>query len=542
MSALVMYRNGAIYSAADPFATAMLTDGGEVAWVGQEAAADALVDAKMEVIDLEGALMAPAFVDSHVHLTETGVALASLDLSGCASLEELLEAVAERAATQEGPVIGAGWDESLWQEVRLPSVDELEAAAPGRQVYLTRVDVHSGLVNRTLAQAAGLEGMDGWSGGPLAVREAHTRVRAQVLDFTAASRMRYQRLALDHFAANGYAAVAEMGAPQIGTRDDVTALNTLLDADGQDLPAVRIYWAQPVGSADEAREVLAGFGTERMAGLGGDLNIDGSLGSWTAHLRAPYTDEPSHRGTLYLDAAAIAEHVVACTEAGIQAGFHVIGDAGMDEAVAGFRLAEQRVGAAAIQRGRHRLEHAEMIDDQAIAAMLELGVTVSMQPLFDAMWGGPGAEYEQRLGAERSAAMNEVGRLLAAGVPVCLGSDSPVTANSPWATVKACLEHHTESARVSARAAFVAHTRAGYRAFGDPDPLAGQLVPGSEATFAIWAASELAVQTPDARVSSWSTDARAGTPMLPVLDEELPTCLRTVRRGRTIFEKSGTGK
>lgn len=538
MSGLVMYRNGAIYSAADPFATAMLTDGGEVAWVGQEAAAEALLDAKMEVVDLEGALIAPAFVDSHVHLTETGVALASLDLSTCASLSELLQAVTQRAAAEPGPIVGAGWDESQWPEGRIPSIDELEEAAPGREVYLTRVDVHSGLVNRTLAEEAGLDGLDGWDGGPLAVREAHTRVREQVLAFTSESRARYQRLALRHLASNGYGAVAEMAAPHIGTRDDVAALNTLLDQEGDDLPAVRIYWAQAVSSADEARQVLSEFDGDRMAGLGGDLNIDGSLGSRTAYLRTPYTDDASNRGTLYLEAEEIAQHVQACTEAGIQAGFHVIGDAGMDTAIAGFRRAEQRLGAAAIQRGRHRIEHAEMLDDEAISFLLDLGVTVSMQPLFDAMWGGPGEEYDQRLGTERSAAMNEVGRLLAAGVPVCLGSDSPVTATSPWATVKACLEHHTETARVSARAAFVAHTRAGYRAFGDPDPLAGQLVPGSEATFAIWAASELAVQTPDARVSSWSTDARAGTPMLPVLDEELPTCLRTVRQGRTIYQHS----
>lgn len=538
MSGLVMYRNGAIYSAADPFATAMLTDGGEVAWVGQEAAAEALLDSKMEVVDLEGALIAPAFVDSHAHLTETGVALASLDLSTCASLSDLLQAVTQRAAAEPGPIVGAGWDESQWPEGRIPSIDELEEAAPGRAVYLTRVDVHSGLVNRTLAQQAGLDGLDGWDGGPLAVREAHTRVREQVLAFTGESRARYQRLALQHLASNGYGAVAEMAAPHIGTRDDVAALNTLLDQEGDGLPAVRIYWAQAVSSADEARQVLSEFDGDRMAGLGGDLNIDGSLGSRTAYLRTPYTDDASNRGTLYLEAEEIAQHVQACTEAGIQAGFHVIGDAGMDTAIAGFRRAEQRLGAAAIQRGRHRIEHAEMLDDEAISFLLDLGVTVSMQPLFDAMWGGPGEEYDQRLGTERSAAMNEVGRLLAAGVPVCLGSDSPVTATSPWATVKACLEHHTETARVSARAAFVAHTRAGYRAFGDPDPLAGQLVPGSEATFAIWAASELAVQTPDARVSSWSTDARAGTPMLPVLDEELPTCLRTVRRGRTIYQRS----
>lgn len=537
MPELVMYRNGAIYSAADPFATAMLIDGGSVAWVGQEAAAEALLDERMEVVDLEGALVAPAFVDSHAHLTETGVALASLDLAGCTSLDGFLAAVADRANTVAGPVIGAGWDESTWPEARVPTVEELESAAPDREVYLTRVDVHSGLVSRSLAVAAGLDGLDGWEGGPVAVREAHTRVRDHILSFDAGSRADYQRRALQHMASHGYAAVAEMAAPHIGTREDVSALNGLLDTEGEDLPAVRIYWAETVGTAEEARTVMEEFDSPRIAGLGGDLNIDGSLGSRTAYLREPYTDVPSTQGCLYLDAETIATHVQACTEAGVQAAFHVIGDAGMDEAVAGFRLAADRLGVSAIQRGRHRIEHAEMLDDSAVGTWLELGVTVSMQPLFDALWGGPHGQYEQRLGVQRSAAMNEIGRLLTSGVPVCLGSDSPVTEMNPWATVKACLEHHTESSRVSARAAFVAHTRAGYRAFGDPDPLAGQLVPGSEATFAIWAASELAVQTPDARVSSWSTDARAGTPMLPVLEDSLPTCLGTVRRGRTIFRR-----
>ncbi|MDN5812432.1 MAG: amidohydrolase family protein, partial [Micrococcaceae bacterium] len=523
MPALVMYRNGAIYSAADPFATAMLIDGGSVAWVGQEAAADALIDERMEIVDLDGALVAPAFVDSHAHLTETGVALASLDLSGCTSVDGFLAAVSERAATRPGPVIGAGWDESTWPEARTPTVEELDTAAPGREVYLTRVDVHSGLVSSALAAAAGIHGLDGWDGGPVAVREAHTRVREHILSFDAGSRADHQRRALQHLASHGYAAVAEMAAPHIGTRADVSALNDLLDAEGEDLPAVRIYWAETVDTAQQARSLFDDFDSPRMAGLGGDLNIDGSLGSRTASLREPYADAPSTSGCLYLDAETIATHVQACTEAGIQAAFHVIGDAGMDEAVAGFRLAADRLGIAAIQRGRHRIEHAEMLDETAIDTWLELGVTVSMQPLFDALWGGPHGQYEQRLGGERSARMNEVGRLLTRGVPVCLGSDSPVTEMSPWATVKACLEHHTESSRISARAAFVAHTRAGYRGFGDPDPLAGQLVPGSEATFAIWAASELAVQTPDARVSSWSTDARAGTPMLPVLEDSLPT-------------------
>src|SRR5215217_2558365 len=87
----VLYRNGSVYTAADPFATAMLVDGDTVAWVGSEQAASSIADSSMEIIDLHGALVAPGFVDSHVHLTETGIALGSLELGGVRSARQLLD-------------------------------------------------------------------------------------------------------------------------------------------------------------------------------------------------------------------------------------------------------------------------------------------------------------------------------------------------------------------------------------------------------------------------------------------------------------------
>src|SRR5680860_285071 len=94
---VVLYRNGSVYTAADPFASAMLVDGDTVAWVGSEQAASSIADGSMEIIDLRGALLAPGFVDSHVHLTETGLALDSLKLDGARSAAELLDAVAATA-------------------------------------------------------------------------------------------------------------------------------------------------------------------------------------------------------------------------------------------------------------------------------------------------------------------------------------------------------------------------------------------------------------------------------------------------------------
>jgi predicted amidohydrolase YtcJ len=142
--------------------------------------------------------------------------------------------------------------------------------------------------------------------------------------------------------------------------------------------------------------------------------------------------------------------------------------------------------------------------------------------------------YAQRLGRDRALAMNPFAALSAAGVALALGSDSPVTPLDPWGTIRAAVHHRTAGSGISARAAFSAHTRGGWRAARRDDE--GELVPGAPATFAIWQVEgELLVQAPDDRVSGWSTDPRAGVSGLPDLDAGDPVCLRTVVRGRDAF-------
>ena len=536
---LDLYRNGSIYSPADPFATAMLVENGTVAWIGSESAAGALLDARMNEIDLQGALVAPAFVDSHVHLGALGARLSGLDLGDARSAGEILELVSSAAGAGTGVIQGAGWDEATFADPVLPSLEELERAAQGREVYLSRIDVHSALISPSLAGRLGLvEGPE--FSGAVVRGSLHARVRAAVFAYDEEVNASHRERALAHLAATGHGTVVEMAAEHISGRSDLQALLHRGEEETALSPRLYAYWAQAVTEESEARELLASFGSPSVVGLGGDLNIDGSIGSRTALLRADYQDAPGSRGNSYLSVDEISAHVSACSLAGIQASFHVIGDAGLDAALEGFAKAAENVGIAAVQAGRHRLEHVEMADDRARARMLDFSLTASMQPQFDELWGGPNGLYEKRLGSGRAAGMNAIGKFLSAGVPVTVGSDAPVTAASPWSSIKACLELNDEQARISAKAAFMAHTRSGFRALGESNPLAGQLVTGAEATFAIWNASELTVQTPDVRVSSWSTDARAGTPMLPVLEDEMPTCLRTVRAGRILFDTMGS--
>ncbi len=515
-----------MHSPADPFATAMVVEAGHVAWVGSEGAADAFADGVDEVVDLDGALVTPAFTDAHVHVTATGLALTGLDLSDVPSLEAALARVREFAAARphDRVLLGHGWDASRWPGGRPPTRAELDEAAGGRPLYLSRIDVHSAVVTTALlAMAPGATTTD----GPLTA-DAHHAVRAAALGaITAGQRTEAQRAALVHAASLGIGSVHECGGPEISSEDDFTGLLGL--AAGEPGPRVIGYWAER--DVAKARELGA-------LGAAGDLFVDGALGSHTACLHAPYGDA-DHTGTAYLDAAEVAAHVVACTESGLQAGFHAIGDAAVTAVVDGVRAAAEKVGLARVRAARHRVEHAEMLTPETVAALAELGLTASVQPAFDALWGGADGMYARRLGARRAATLNPFAALLRAGVPLAFGSDSPVTPFDPWGTVRAAAFHRTAEHRVSVRAAFTAHTRGGWRAIGRDD--AGILVPGAPADYAVWRVGELVVQAPDDRVARWSTDPRSGTPGLPDLTPggELPVCLRTVVGGRTVFARPG---
>ncbi|MBQ0854211.1 amidohydrolase [Streptomyces sp. BH-SS-21] len=523
----VLLRGGEVHSPADPFATAMVVERGQVAWVGSEGAADAFSDGVDEVVDLEGALVTPAFTDAHVHTTATGLALTGLDLSGTRTLGDALARVRDFAASRpdDRVLLGHGWDASRWPERRPPRRDELDGATGGRPLYLSRIDVHSAVATTALLDMTpGVRGASGFQDGEPLTRDAHHAVRAAAFAaVTPAQRAEAQRAALRHAASLGIGSVHECAGPEISSEDDFTGLLRLAAEEAG--PRVVGYWAEQ----DVAKARALG-----AAGAAGDLFVDGALGSHTACLHRPYTDA-EHTGTAYLDTDAVAAHVVACTEAGLQAGFHAIGDAAVASVVDGMRAAAEKVGLARVRAARHRVEHAEMLTPETIAGFADLGLTASVQPAFDALWGGEEGMYAERLGAERARTLNPYAALLRAGVPLAFGSDSPVTPLDPWGTVRAAAFHRTPEHRVSVRAAFTAHTRGGWRAVGRDD--AGSLVPGAPADYAVWRTEELVVQAPDDRVARWSTDPRSGTPGLPDLSPgaDLPVCLRTVVAGRTVF-------
>ncbi|WP_370514098.1 amidohydrolase [Cellulomonas sp. JZ18] len=536
-----LYRHGVVHSPSDPFAEAILVEDGTVAWMGSDDTADGLVASVDEVVDLEGALVAPGSSTPTCTCWRPRSRPAGWTCPrprACAAWPTRSPRSRAPSPTARGdrrPLLGSGWDERTWPEGRPPTRAEVDAVAPGIPVYLARVDVHSAVVSTPLADAAGLRALPGWSEDGRVEREAHHAARALAREVDAEERTALYREALTAAAAAGVVAVHEQSAPSIDTRAGLRELLALTADPSSALPLVIGYRGERCVTVDDARALLADL--PGLTGIGGDLNVDGSIGSRTAALRQPYADAPDTRGRLYLTAEEVANHVTAVTRAGSHAAFHVIGDRALDEVLLGLRAAADVEGMAAVAGAGHRLEHAELVDAPSLAQIVLLGLRLSVQPAFDAAWGGPDGMYAARLGRGRAAALNPLADLAAAGVPLALGSDAPVTPVDPWAGVRAAAHHHEPDQRVSVRAAFRAATRGGWRLAHLDHTGAGELRVGAPAHLAVWRAEHLVVQA--SRTSTWSADARAGSPLLPDLSPGAPAprCVRTVRAGVVLHDE-----
>lgn len=562
----LLLRGGRVLAPGRPDATALLVRDGRVAWVGDEDGADSLQQSAHAVtdrIDLDGALLTPAFVDAHVHLVATGLTVGPspgvADLTPVRSAAQLLHAVAvaARALPPGRTVLGFGWDDSTWQRPgELPTRAQLDRAAGGRPVFLGRVDVHSALISGPAVSADGSasvvppgassrgDPLVRWEAGP--GRPTLPSVLAGVL--TRDARRGLVAAALDAAAAQGIACVHEMAAPQLAQLDDLALIDQLgcllrpgdgdlgpdvrgpdgRRSDGQvPRPLVAAWWGEHVADGGLLAAVTAG-----ATGCGGDLCLDGSLGSRTAALSAPYADAP-HAGELYLDADAVAEHVVACSRAGVSTGFHLIGDRAGETAAAGLTLAAAVVGVPAVAATAPRLEHAEMLPAHLLAPLAALGAVASVQPAFATTWGGRGGMYERRLGRARTDMTNRFADLVAAGFPVATGSDAPVTPLAGWSAVRDAVGNPVAGQGLSPRAAFAAATRGGWRVAGRTG--AGRLTIGAPAHLAWWdVTGGWGTATSDGRVQRWSTDPAAGVVPLPDLgpDVPLPACRGLLVGGR----------
>ena len=482
----------------DEPARALVTDGPRITWVGADPRDAPPVDA---TVDLGGAWVTPCFVDAHIHATNTGLAVDGVDGSGVGSAAELLDRL--RRHVEDHPdravLLGSAWDDFGWPEGGPPSAAQIAAVAPGRTVLLARVDGHSCLVDpATLARLPldRLFGVDrdahgeptGWLREE-ASEAAQTLVRGQLTP---------QRLAAARHAvcaaaaALGIGSFHEMGHPGLSGLDDARAWR-----DGDWPLDVQVWWAQ------------LDLAVAQDEGLrpGGDLFLDGSIGSCTAAMYTPYGAAGS-AGELFYDDDEVAAWFSACTRAGVSAGVHAIGERAIEQAVAALERVAAGQGSGAVRRCHHRVEHLELPNRAQVSRLAVLGVVASVQPAFDAAWGGAGQLYEQRFGRGIALCSNPFVWFQRAGVPMAFGSDSTVTPMDPWGAVAAA-EQHRGGLGVGRLQALTAHTLGGRFVAGQDD--VGPLAVGRRADLAVWDADPLAVA-----------------------DVRTLRCLATVVRGRSV--------
>ncbi len=276
-----LLRGGRIHNPVEPHATCLAITDGVVSWIGPDTGIEQAghID---DTVDLDGLFVAPAFVDAHVHCTDAGLAMVGLDLRAARSLTEALDLLRGHATVGSGLIWGHGWDESSWPEHRPPSRSEIDAAVGTRPTYLSRIDVHSAVVSSALGDRLDPDRAGFRADGPLtrdSHHEARGRARALLSDDDRATA---QRAFLQHAASRGIVEVHECAFSDPLAVADLAGLLALRTP-----VAVRAYLGQAVTDPMEAAELLARTGAH---GLGGDLSVDGALGSRTASLCAPYAD------------------------------------------------------------------------------------------------------------------------------------------------------------------------------------------------------------------------------------------------------------
>jgi predicted amidohydrolase YtcJ len=499
-----LYRDGRIHSLDAPDGSAVMIEDGVVAWVGDEDGAQSLADgagAVDEAINLHGALVTPGFVDARVNLTETGLRLTSVDLSGAKSLKEALERIDSAARAGRGrPILGGGWDERGWPEARPPTARELDRAGYGGTTFMLSADGRRAVASTPVLRALPRSPDGAERGGS---GESGAAGESTASGGAAGSALRGEAMA---------AARAVARSALLPTQHRAAQRRALEAAAAAGICAVH-------GFSEAADAAAEGTGGIEAGPEVADYIVDSLSDALTPSARGSQLDASQ------LDASSLGALIQESVSTGTQFAFDVSELSDIEPFLA-LLEAQAVVHGIGLRGARHRIERAMAIDDPA--RMAALGLVAILQP---------------------HAALN-LGAVAAAGVLLAFGSDAPFVPGGaslpadverpfdPWAAIRAATLGAGASGptRLSARAAFTAHTRAGWRAARRDEVGAGTLRVGAPAHLAIWAAGSLTHGAIDDRLSRWSTDQLAGLPGLPDLAEPLPRCLRTVVAGRTAFD------
>jgi predicted amidohydrolase YtcJ len=435
----------------NPWAEALAARGGAIVAVGSRDEAMRWKGPSTRVVEAPGALAVPGLVDAHGHVEMLGASLRQLDLRGVKSPEEVAAKVKEQAAAlpPDAWILGANWDQSLWPGEAYPDASVLDAAAPGRPVWLARVDGHAGwasteAMNRAKVDGATQPPSDGQihrrpDGLPTGVFiDGAMGLIDRVVPPASREELRARILAAQsHILARGLTGVHDAGVPS-----RVAEVFDELDREGLLKLRCHAMTSLPTGKEVEALALppveRPADGRFQMRAV--KLFIDGAMGSSGALLFEPYADGPDNKGLLLIDPKTLEAVTVAGLENGWQIAVHAIGDRGNALVLDAFAAAREAVPEATDPR--LRIEHAQVVRKEDVARFAELGVIASMQPSHasdDMRWA------DARLGPGRVEGAYAWRWFLDARVRVAFGSDFPVEIVDPqWGVYAAVTRQDRE--------------------------------------------------------------------------------------------------
>ncbi len=390
------------------------------------------------VIDLGGRPVYPGFIDAHAHLESLGSVLATINLMGTGSVEEIQRMIAG-AASRKQPgqwILGRGWDQNRWSGKQFPNHRDLDAVSGESPVYLKRVDGHAVWVNNLVLELAGVSKETPDPEGGRIIRDrngAPTGVfidnAIQIITAVMPQPARDERTAMVELAVKecvryGLTEVHDMGVDSIGV-----LVHKELAADGR-LP-LRVYVAlDGLGEAwrwYQTRGPEVGSSNNMLTIRAVKLYADGALGSRGAALLEPYSDDPPNRGLTLTSHGDLRNVVELALQTGFQVCVHAIGDRGNALTLDVYENAFKSLQVNGLD-ARFRVEHAQILHPDDIPRFARLGVIPSMQPAHctsDMYWA------ESRLGPDRVRGAYAWRTLLEAGSIIPAGSDFPVESPDP---------------------------------------------------------------------------------------------------------------
>jgi predicted amidohydrolase YtcJ len=473
---------------------AMAIGGGKVLAIGTTEAITRLAGPQTRLRDLKGGngstFVFPGFNDAHTHLGSAGQTKLNVDLTGVDSLAAMLARI-EVLAKNAPPghwLTGGNWDHTLWAAKTLPTRQDLDRVTGGHAAFLGRIDGHIAVANSAALAAAGITGKTTPPQGGAIDLDAHgeptgiLRESAQELVSKVIpppshdERRRGDELAIADALAHGVTSVQDFS-----DWDDFLVYEEL-EKEGK-LNLRITEWLAFKDPLDQLTSMRAHHDLHDPLLHTGFLKgfMDGSLGSRTAAMKAPYTDDPENTGLPQYTQDELNKMVVERARAGFQIGFHAIGDKANAMALNAF----DQPGVSRL--ARNRIEHAQVVDPADIPRFKRLGIIASMQPnhlLTDMNWA------EDRLGAQRAAYSYAWKAFLKAGVPLAFGTDYPVEPITPFRGLYAAVTRRNESGtksyfpenKLTRGEAMYAYTEgSAYAEFAEKR--LGKLIPGFDADF-----------------------------------------------------------